>query len=228
MVVLSNTWQRGTCTAAWVHKKPKETKSWYRRPSQTQEGAFFLTCWCKDFAFLVGRNTSGFACTHSTAGRKSALWTVHSLQVWWTGVYGFAIIYISDSGTHHDRNVMQTFHTWDSWMTSLTFVDVQHPHSKHKDCLYRKWEHDGEKNVLLLWTWFLCWKEGGGTSSQCSVQCWQSQLEKITQLHWGGVLHLIPCCPIPIWCYFRWQRIRLKQHLMVTFPLLCFTHEGLP
>lgn len=107
-------------------------------------------------------------------------------------------------------------HEWLPW----PFVNIQHPHSKHKDCLYGKWDHEGEKNVLLLWTWFLCWKAGGGMSSSCSVYYQQGQSEKLTHLHWGEVFHLILCCPIPIWYYFKWQRIRLKQHLMVIFSLI--------
>lgn len=34
--------------------------------------------------------------------------------------------------------------------------------------------------------------------------------------------------PVPICYYFKWQGTRLKQRLMVTFPLLQLTSEGLP
>lgn len=69
-------------------------------------------------------------------------------------------------------------------------VDVQHPCSKQKNSLYRKWDHEVEKNILLLWTWFSCWKEEGGKSSSRSVYYQQGQLEKLSHLHWGKVLYL--------------------------------------
>lgn len=77
-------------------------------------------------------------------------------------------------------------HEWLSWF----FEDIQHPCSKQKNCFYQKWDHEVEKNVLLLWTRFPCWKEEGGKSSLCSVYYQQGQLEKLTHQHWGEVVHL--------------------------------------
>lgn len=66
---------------------------------------------------------------------------------------------ISDCGPHRGTSYGLSTHEVHEWLP-WPFVDIQHPRSKHKDCLYGKWDHEGEKNVLLLWTWFFCWKEG--------------------------------------------------------------------
>lgn len=157
--------------------------------SQRQRrGPFFLTYWCRDFSFSDGRDTFCLHTLHHTGLVSSS--TAHVCRSDWQGVRGLQL-FIFETVSHIMVETLCRFYTHEvhEWLL-WSFVDIQHPRSKQKNCLYKKWDHEMEKNVLLLWTWFPCWKEENSKSSSCSVYYQQGQLEKLTHQHWGEVLHL--------------------------------------